>query len=227
MSTRNEILMELGISPLWKRNIESPKTSEVEGPSINFDLANASTSALDAGVLFKSSAYKVLGDGDLKANWIFMAERPIPIGNSLKRVFVDDQGKLLDNMLAAMHLKRDKSVYLLDVLHTQSARNEDLVFKEELACDEFLKQQIKLIQPTVIMAMGSTVLKRLIRDADSSDYHQKVYDYHGINVVMTCDLSDLLQYSSTKVTAWRDLCFAIDLVQPSQKAELTSNRHGK
>lgn len=219
MSTRDEILIELGISPFWKRNVKSSKILETEDPFTNIESTSACSSELEAGMLFKSSAHNVLGDGDLKAKWLFMAEGPITKGNPLNRAFASDQGKLFDNMLAAMHLKRDKDVYLLDVLHVDSVGEEGLLLKDAVACEEFLKQRIELIQPSVIVAMGSVVVKRLIGDDNLSDYRLKAYDYHGITAVMTFHPLDLLEHSSNKVLAWQDLCFAIDLMQSRKNVE--------
>ena len=227
MSTRDEILMELGISPFWKRNVEGNATPQCEDIGSNNESASVSSSERQSGILFKSSTHTILGGGDLKARWLFIAEEPGNELNSVKGPLVGDVGKLLDNMLEALRLNRDKDVYLLDVRRTFSESEESLVLEEQLACEEFLNQQIDLIQPLLIVTMGSAALKRLKGDNHALDHGHKVYDYRGINFVATFHPLDLLRRSSQKAIAWRDLCFASQVMRADRSGKSDDNSHAK
>ena len=215
MSTRDEILIELGISPFWKKSLEGRTRVDTEE---SFKDASVSTGEMKSGVLFKSSLHTIVGKGDPEASWVFIAESPSAQGDdSANSLFLGDASKLFSNMLVSMHLARDKDVYLIDVLQTDSSIEDAVVVKEESSCTEFLDQQIQLLRPSVIVAMGSAAAKRLMRHHTMLDCPRTVHDYCGFDLVVTDHPLDLLKDSSKKVNAWKDLCFASDLMKGNQE----------
>jgi DNA polymerase len=214
VSTRDEILLEIGISPVWRRNFED-QTQLDSGRSVN-DIA-ISAGEIESGVLFKSDAYTIVGKGDIEASWLFIAEEPSPKGDELANgLFLGDMSILLDNMLSAMHLARDREVFLIDVLQAHSPSEDALSVEGAVSCAEFLEQQIRLIQPSIIVAMGSAAAKRFMDDDNLRERRQKVHNYCGFDLVVTDHPLDLLKDSSGKVHAWRDLCFALEVMKAHQ-----------
>ena len=215
MSTRDEILIELGISPSWKKSLEGRTRFDAE-ESVTY--TSVSAGEMKSGVLFKSSLHTIVGKGDPEAGWVFIAESPSAQGgDSANSLLLGDASKFFSNMLVAMHLARDKGVYLIDVLQTYSSTEDAIIVKEEGSCTEFLDQQIQLLRPSIIVAMGSVAAKRLMRDNAMLDCRRTVHDYCGFDLVVTDHPLDLLKESSKKVNAWKDLCFASDLVKGHQE----------
>ena len=102
MSTRDEILIELGISPFWKKSLEGRTRVDTEE---SFKDASVSAGEMKSGVLFKSSLHTIVGKGDPEAGWVFIAESPSAQGgNSANSLLLGDASKLFSNMLIAMHL---------------------------------------------------------------------------------------------------------------------------
>ena len=215
MSTRDEILIELGISPFWKKSLEGRTRFDAE-ESVTY--TSVSAGEMKSGVLFKSSLHTIVGKGDPEAGWVFIAESPSTQGDdSANSLLLGDASKLFNNMLIAMHLARDKGVYLIDVLQTYSSTEDAIIVNEEGSCKEFLDQQIQLLRPSVIVAMGSAAAKRLMRHHTMLDCPRTVHDYCGFDLVVTDHPLDLLKDSSKKVNAWKDLCFASDLMKGHQE----------
>jgi len=78
VSTRDEILIELGISPFWKKSLEGRTRVDTEE---SFKDASVSTGEMKSGVLFKSSLHTIVGKGDPEASWVFIAESPSAQGD--------------------------------------------------------------------------------------------------------------------------------------------------
>lgn len=76
--------------------------------------------------------------------------------------FVGAAGKLLDDMLSIIDLSREENVYIANVVKCRPPRNRDPEEEEQNACNEFLMEQIRLIQPKIIVCLGRIAAKKLI-----------------------------------------------------------------
>src|SRR5205823_220705 len=96
----------------------------------------------------------VPGVGDPHAQWLFVGEGPGSEEDARGEPFVGQAGKLLDNMLAALDLKRGHDVYIANVVKCRPPGNRTPEPAETEACRLYLDRQIELIGPKVIVALG-------------------------------------------------------------------------
>lgn len=169
--------------------------------------------------LCKTRTKTVFGVGDMHADWFFVGEAPGAEEDRKGEPFVGQAGKLLDNMLAAIDLKRGSNVYIANVLKCRPPDNRDPQGEEVMQCDPYLKRQVELIQPKLIVALGKFAAQSLLNSKNSiASMRCKQHDYHGVPVVVTYHPAYLLRSLSEKAKAWEDLCYARELMQNLQSA---------
>jgi DNA polymerase len=95
------------------------------------------------------------------------------------------------------------------VLKCRPPQNRDPHGEEVAKCDPFLKRQVKLIQPRLIVALGKFAAQSLLGGDESiATLRGKLHDYNGVPVVVTYHPAYLLRSMQDKAKAWEDLCFA-------------------
>jgi len=152
----------------------------------------------------------VFGVGDEQADWLFVGEGPGADEDALGDPFVGEAGKLLDNMLMAIKLKRGKNVYIANVVKCRPPGNRAPEADEVDACLPYLQRQISLIQPKLIVALGKVASNALLgKNATLGSLRGTLHDYHGIPLVVTYHPAYLLRSPSEKAKAWQDLCLAV------------------
>ncbi|MDZ4097447.1 MAG: uracil-DNA glycosylase [Methylophilaceae bacterium] len=151
----------------------------------------------------------VFGVGDPNADWLIIGEAPGAEEDRKGEPFVGQAGKLLDNMLAAIQLKRGQNVYIANVLKCRPPENRDPHGEEVTQCDPFLKRQVELIQPKLIIALGKFASQSLLdTDATVASLRGRLHDYNGVPVIVTYHPAYLLRNLPDKAKAWEDLCYA-------------------
>jgi uracil-DNA glycosylase family 4 len=156
----------------------------------------------------------VFGVGDENADWLFVGEGPGADEDTQGEPFVGQAGKLLDNMLAAIQLRRGENVYIANVVKCRPPNNRNPQPEEALACEPFLHRQIELLQPKLIVALGKVAAVNLLaREASVASLRNKVHQYRGIPLIVTYHPAYLLRSLAEKGRAWEDLCFAVDTMQ--------------
>jgi uracil-DNA glycosylase family 4 len=121
----------------------------------------------------------VFGVGDEKADWLFVGEGPGADEDVQGEPFVGQAGKLLDNMLMAINLKRGNDVYIANIVKCRPPGNRNPEADEIAACLPYLQRQIELIQPRMIVALGKVASNALLgRDATLASLRGKLHDYH-------------------------------------------------
>ncbi|HXU92452.1 MAG TPA: uracil-DNA glycosylase [Gallionella sp.] len=154
----------------------------------------------------------VFGVGDEQAGWLFVGEGPGADEDVQGEPFVGQAGKLLDNMLMSVKLKRGNNVYIANVVKCRPPANRTPEADEIATCFPYLQRQIKLIQPKVIVALGKTAATALLgREATLGSLRGSVHDYQGIPLVVTYHPAYLLRSPLEKAKAWEDLCRAIQV----------------
>ena len=175
----------------------------------------------------------------LRADWLVLGEPPDDLQERAGAPFVQDAGLLLDNMLKAVGVRRYLSdaapaeppdpahtAYLSLVLKCRPALPTAPDAQALAACAHYLRREIALVQPKVILAMGRLAMQVLL----SEDHPQglklplgklrgQVWHYQGVPVVVTYPPAYLLRNAPDKARAWEDLCLAADValgVQPGQ-----------
>jgi DNA polymerase len=151
----------------------------------------------------------VFGVGDEKAEWLLIGEAPGAEEDRLGEPFVGQAGRLLDNMLAALELRRGENVYIANVLKCRPPGNRNPEPAEVAACSPYLRRQIQLIQPKLIVAMGRFAVQTLLNtDATIGSLRGSVHAYQGVPLVVTYHPAYLLRNLPDKAKAWADLVFA-------------------
>lgn len=150
----------------------------------------------------------VFGVGDERASWLFVGEGPGADEDLQGEPFVGQAGKLLDNMLAAINLKRGDDVYIANIVKCRPPRNRNPEPAEARSCEPYLARQIQLIKPRLIVALGKVAAQNLLdSDAPVTSLRNKVFHYEGIPLIVTYHPAYLLRNLSDKAKAWEDLCF--------------------
>lgn len=114
----------------------------------------------------------VFGTGNVNADILFVGEAPGDNEDKTGIPFVGRAGQLLDQYLYAVDIPRE-SVYIANILKCRPPKNRDPLPAEEDACMDFLRRQVKLIRPKIIVCLGRIAAMRLIRP----DY--KITKEHG------------------------------------------------
>jgi len=155
----------------------------------------------------------VFGVGDEKAEWLFVGEGPGADEDAQGEPFVGQAGKLLDNMLAAIKLKRGNNVYIGNIVKCRPPNNRTPEPDEIASCMPYLRQQIALIKPKLIVALGKTAATSLLgREATLGSLRGTIHDFDGIPLIVTYHPAYLLRSPAEKAKAWQDLCFAVQRI---------------
>jgi uracil-DNA glycosylase family 4 len=162
----------------------------------------------------------VFGVGDENADWMFIGEGPGADEDAQGDPFVGQAGKLLDNMLAAIKLKRGENVYIANIVKCRPPGNRNPQPDETLKCEPFLQRQIELIKPRLIVALGRVAaLNLLSREASIASLRGRVLAYKGTPLIVTYHPAYLLRNLTDKSKAWEDLCFAVKTMQDLQSVQ--------
>jgi uracil-DNA glycosylase family 4 len=149
----------------------------------------------------------VLGVGDRNADWLFVGEGPGAEEDARGEPFVGQAGKLLDNMLAAIGLKRGADVYIANAVKCRPPENRTPAPEEVAACNPYLVRQIELIRPKLIVALGRPAAQTLLQtDVRIGAARGRLHDYRGIPLVVSYHPAYLLRSPQDKARAWEDLC---------------------
>lgn len=122
--------------------------------------------------LRKGCKQVVPGEGSAEAEIMFIGEGPGKKEDELGRPFVGAAGKFLDEMLGYINLKRD-SVYIANVVKCRPPENRDPLPEEAESCWPWLLEQIKLIQPKLIVTLGRHSMERFFPEQKISQIHGK------------------------------------------------------
>ena len=160
----------------------------------------------------------VFGVGDENAGWLFVGEGPGADEDAQGEPFVGQAGKLLDNMLVAIGLKRGANVYIANILKCRPPGNRNPEPHEALQCEPYLHRQIELIRPKLIVALGKVAAANLLAsDASVGSMRGRIHRYRGISLIVTYHPAYLLRNLADKAKAWDDLCFAARTMKDLEK----------
>ncbi|MEO7391809.1 MAG: uracil-DNA glycosylase [Ramlibacter sp.] len=155
----------------------------------------------------------VFGAGDRQADWLIVGEAPGENEDLQGEPFVGQAGKLLDNMLKALGLDRRNKVFIANVLKCRPPGNRNPEPEEVAQCEPFLRRQVQLLQPKIILAMGRFAVQTLLGSSEPiGKLRGRGHLYHGVPVVVTYHPAYLLRNLPDKSKAWADLCLARELV---------------
>jgi uracil-DNA glycosylase family 4 len=205
VSRRDSILAEMGLAPVWRLRDKIPEGKQQPGW---IELKQAVPGCTACG-LHKTRTQTVFGVGDEGADWMLIGEAPGAEEDRLGEPFVGQAGKLLDNMLAAIGLRRGENVYIANVLKCRPPGNRNPEPEEVARCSPFLERQIELVKPKLVVAMGRFAAQTLLAtDASIASLRGRVHAYAGVPLIVTYHPAYLLRNLPDKAKAWADLVFA-------------------
>lgn len=158
-----------------------------------------------------------------QVDWLIVGEAPGENEDRTGEPFVGQAGKLLDNMLKAMGQGRHRNVYIANVIKCRPPGNRNPEVGEVAQCEPYLRRQIELLQPKIILAMGRFAVNSLLQ-ASMPDVHKlplgklrgQVHSYasagRNVPVIATYHPAYLLRNLPEKAKAWADLCLALKVV---------------
>ncbi len=219
-----EWLEEMNLLPVWRAR-SAPPLAPAQADSDG--IAGMDWPALKAAVagctrcrLHEQRTQAVFGVGDEAADWLFVGEGPGAEEDLKGEPFVGQAGKLLDNMLASIDLRRGERVYIANVVKCRPPGNRNPEPDEAQACAPYLDRQIALIAPRLIVALGKVAATRLLgREASITSLRGRLLDYQGRPLIVTYHPAYLLRNLADKAKAWEDLCFIRRTMQELMAAE--------
>jgi len=155
--------------------------------------------------LYKHRHTIVFGDGNPKAELVFVGEGPGADEDAQGLPFVGRAGKLLTQMIEAMGLER-KDVYICNVVKCRPPENRTPEDDEVSTCSPFLLRQLAVIAPKVIVCLGAVAAKTLLRtNRGISQFRGQWLDYRGSKLMATYHPAYLLRNPNAKGEVWKDL----------------------
>ena len=223
---------------------EPPATETISAPAIvttaatpvatadaasDADIAQMDWDALQAAVatcvrcpLCKTRKRTVFGIGDRRARWLLVGEGPGRNEDQQGEPFVGPAGKLLDNMLIAIDLRRGENNYIANVVKcrpTDSQGSDRAPTAEEAAaCRPYLDRQIALVQPATLVALGKVAALSLLGSDPKTplgSLRGTVHHHGSIPLIVTYHPAYLLRKPLDKAKSWQDLCLARQTAAPA------------
>jgi DNA polymerase len=147
----------------------------------------------------------VFGSGNPNADVMVVGEGPGAEEDKRGLPFVGRAGKLLTDILKAIKFERDE-VYIANIVKCRPPDNRTPLPDEMETCLPYLKKQIEIIKPKVILCLGLTAAKGLLKKRDSlTSMRGKVFEFENIKVMVTYHPAALLRNPNWKRPCWEDL----------------------
>ena len=155
--------------------------------------------------LWETRTNVVIGVGNRNADIMFVGEGPGQQEDLQGEPFVGPAGKLLDKMLASIGLDREK-VYIANIVKCRPPGNRDPHEDEQEACMNYLRYQLMLVKPKIIVCLGRIAATAIIdKDFKITRQHGQWTERKGYWFIATYHPSALLRDESKKRPAWEDL----------------------
>ena len=222
---RLEYLEALGIDVWVPRGQASEPAPVPAGATVSADILTADWEELRATVaactrcpLHQHRIQTVFGVGNRDADWMIIGEAPGAEEDRRGEPFVGRAGKLLDEMLRAVGLDRS-TAFIANILKCRPPNNRDPAAEEAAACRGYLEQQIDMINPRLILAVGRIAAQQLLHSKSAvGRMRGRVHwlNNRQVPVVVTYHPAYLLRSPSQKRKVWEDLCLARQTVENLQ-----------
>jgi DNA polymerase len=147
----------------------------------------------------------VFGVGNPEADIVLIGEAPGAEEDKHGEPFVGRAGKLLNQILEAISLKRE-DVFICNILKCRPPNNRDPLAAEVELCEPYLHKQLAILQPRIILALGRIAAQTLLRTKDSlTKMRADVHEYQGIPLMVTYHPAALLRNPNWKRPTWEDV----------------------
>jgi uracil-DNA glycosylase family 4 len=207
-----EALEALGVTALVPRAAAArPVPGAPEGPGWD-ELADTVRQCRLCG-LCETRTQVVFGTGDRGARLMVVGEAPGAEEDRRGEPFVGRAGMLLNSMLRAAGFAR-REVYIANVLKCRPPHNRDPSDEEAGRCLPYLRRQIELVSPAVILCVGRIAAQRLLgTELPLARLRGRVHDLDGVPVVVTYHPAYLLRSPGERPKSWEDLKIALKVLE--------------
>ncbi len=196
-----ELLREFGYTHL---DIPQPRTTNHEPDDLFAELERV-VLACEKCRLSKTRTQAVYGVGNPHADLMFIGEAPGRDEDIQGEPFVGRAGQLLTDIIKAMKLTRN-DVYIANVIKCRPPENRNPEPDELDACRPYIRRQVELIEPRVIVTLGRFALQSLLEKGYAiSSVRGQWLDYNGIKVMPTYHPAYLLRNPAAKKDVWADM----------------------
>lgn len=217
---RFEQVVKKDFSPLKEVHVEVPETKPVQKPVVkkpaennysdmSLDELKNAVSSCNKCKLCSTRKNVVFGEGcTVKPLVMVIGEGPGENEDITGRPFVGKAGEYLDQWLKAISLSRTTNTYIANIVKCRPPQNRDPELDEKRACYEYLKAQIRILSPKVILCLGkpASTLMTGIEDAPMGSIRGKFYFYDkSIPMICTYHPAAVLRDLSLKRAVWDDL----------------------
>jgi len=154
--------------------------------------------------LYKTRTNTVFGEGNPNARIMFIGEGPGYNEDVMGRPFVGRAGQLLDKMMESIYLKREE-VYIANIVKCRPPNNRNPYEDESKACIEYLRWQVKIIDPDIIVCLGAVSARNIIdKDFKITQSRGIWYKKGKFHIIASYHPAALLRDESKMKYAWED-----------------------
>lgn len=147
----------------------------------------------------------VFGVGNPNAQVLFVGEGPGENEDLQGEPFVGRGGQLLDKMLAAVDLDRNKNIYIANIVKCRPPKNRDPLPDEQEACIDWLRNQFALLRPKIIVCLGRVAGMKMIKpDLKIMKEHGTFFEKGGVLMMPMLHPAALLRNPNNKPAAFED-----------------------
>ena len=159
--------------------------------------------------LKKNASKIVFSDGNIQSPIMIVGEGPGQKEDELGKPFVGDAGNLLNKMLKAINIERDK-VYITNVVNYRPPNNRKPESNEINRYSEFLKEHISIINPKILILMGSTAMEAILGSStrisnERGKWKEIIIKQKNYKTIVTFHPAYLLRKPDQKKFSWEDL----------------------
>jgi DNA polymerase len=184
---------------------KSPITSEAWGNATSVEDLNKQICECQKCPLGATRTKFVFGVGNPNATLMFIGEAPGADEDAQGEPFVGRAGQLLTKIIEAINFKRS-DVYICNILKCRPPNNRKPTSEESETCKPYLKKQIELVKPKVIVCLGLTAAENLLGTTESmGKLRGRVMKYEGVPVMITYHPAALLRNPNWKRPTWEDV----------------------
>ena len=205
MASKKEIPAEQEMLFELPRPVKAPITTEPWGSAPTLEALDAQISSCMKCTLGNTRIHFVFGVGSPHATLMFIGEAPGADEDAQGEPFVGRAGQLLNKILAAINFQRG-DVYICNILKCRPPGNRTPEPEEVEQCLPYLKKQITLVKPKLIVCLGLTAIQNLLGIRESlGNLRGRVLQFQDTPVMVTYHPAALLRNPNWKAPAWEDV----------------------
>ncbi len=155
--------------------------------------------------LYSNRTNSVFGVGNPNADVMFIGEGPGADEDAEGEPFVGKAGKLMDQAFIGLGISREK-IYIANIVKCRPPNNRTPLKEEAMSCLDYLRNQVMIVKPKIIVLLGNTALKNILgEEYGITSSRGSWIEKRGIKYMPTFHPAALLRDESKKIDFWRDL----------------------